>query len=515
MALVPHNTNYIIRFWVPLPAPLGIPSGSELSVESAALFPASAPGFLVPDHPDGPRYLSQSWRVFQKTKTPSSPVLEFAAELFDDRISISGDSRDQNSSRLDLETMMTELGMQWHTVVEAMCPIESPEKEHVVAKLNEVITALSNVQVRLNQIHGISSHLFTPPAFDPVPYSVSSSEGEIVHGMTTPGNFTKLSHSIDIPLATPLELQQSLRPALGESEPFRSAAVLDMEADSARLTGANILAAICYGAATEARLIELGMFLSWEAEQDTSEVAKKIPTRGTVHGGFLQHLGDHLHGSWDKRSSEPLRNWDQNIVQVRNNAAHGGYEPTVHEIERANEAMLGLREFIRERLLARATVYPFVADYYLGSAALQASERFTNWQDTMSNYQLTPYPEASFTRYKTEIRSRNLRSTDELVGGTIIEITDAQGQLNVVELDEQSLLCRYISLPERADYRELQRIVGKADEVVTTERLIEIEDVDFKPTSEWFPSSSVIPSYSTRRSDIWEAIDYQVHPHTS
>src|SRR5699024_3095932 len=121
----------------------------------------------------------------------------------------------------------------------------------------------------------------------------------------------------------------------------------------------------------------------------------------------------------------------------------------------------------------------------------------------------------SFTRYKTEMRSRNLRSTDELVGGTIIEITDALGQLNVVELDEQSLLCRYISLPERADYRELQRIVGKTDEVVTTERLIEIEDVDLKPTSEWFPSSSVIPSYSTRRSDMWEAIDYQVHPHTS
>lgn len=515
MTLVPQNIEFIIRFWVPLPAPLGIPSETEISVESGDLFPESAPVFLVPDHPEGPRYIAQSWRVFQKTRTPNSPVLDFAEELFDERGSVVDEGLREDLPTLNLHEKLRTLGEQWHTVVEARCPIESPDKTHVVAKLNEVITELSNLQIKLNQLHGLSSHFFTPAAFDPVPYSVSSLDGEIVRGMTTPGNFTKLSSSVDIPMATPSELQQLSAVGLGETEPFRSAAVLDMEADSARLTGANILAAICYGAAAEARLIELGIFLSWEAEQDTTSVAKKIPTRGTAQGGFLQHLADHLGGSWDKQSSEPLRNWHQNIVQLRNNAAHGGYEPTVQEIDAANDAMLGLREFIRERLLARATRYPFVTNYYLGDAVLQDSGRFEAWQGAITDYPLTPYAVASFTRYKTEVRSRSIRNTDDLAGGIIIELTEDSDRVRWVELDEESLMCRYISLPDRFESHELQRIMGKVDDEVTTERLLEIGDVEPKPVSDWFPSSSVIPSYSIRRSDAWEVTDVRIYPRAS
>src|SRR5699024_243306 len=449
MVLYPQNTSYIVTFWVPLPTPLGIASETEISVSSSALFPETAPGFYVPDHPEGPQYLDQSWIVFQKTTNPGSSALKFAEELFEKRVSVPIENTGQRNSELDVGIELTErLGPQWHTVVKAMCPLEDLDRESIIAKLNEVITALSNVQVKLNQLHGISSHLYTPPAFDPVPYAISSLPGEpLSTGVITAETFTKYSNSVNIPMATPEELQQVLQLELGESGPFRSAAILDMEADSARLNGANILAAICYGAAVEARLIELGIFLSWEAEYDTKEVAKKLPTQGTVGGKLLGHLADLLGGSWDRKSSAPVHNWDQNIVQLRNRTAHGGYEPTVHEIEEANEALLGLREFIQTRLLERAHIYPFTAEYYLGSATLQHSNRFKAWSKAINNYQITPYPEKSFVRYRTEVMSRNIRSFDELVGGTFIEVTDAAAQIHSIELDEQSLLCRHVTLP--------------------------------------------------------------------
>lgn len=514
MALLPLNTRYIVTYWVPLPTPLGIESGTEISVKSSALFPENTPGFYAPDHPEGRQYLSQSWMVFQKTTNPSSSVMEFAEELFEERAPVPVERTGQPALGLDVGEMLAEnLGAQWHTVVEVMCPIENTEPDCIVDKLNEVISALADMQIKINQVNGISSHLYTPSAFEPVPYSVSSSEGEFLNaGVTTVRNFTKYSNSVNVPTASPEELQQVSGLALGMYDPFRSAAVLDMEADSARLTGANILAAICYGAAAEARLIELGIFLSWEAEEDTAKVAKKLPTRGTVRGSFLQYLADHLGGSWDRLSSEPIRNWDQNIVQLRNDTAHGGYEPTVREIELAMEAMLGLREFIQERLLARADVYPFVAEYYLGSVALQSSQRFEAWKNAMSNYPLTPYPEKSFSRYKTEVRARNIRSHDDLVGGTVIEITATDGQVQWIELDEQSLLCRYIAPPSQAGARELQRIEGRVNQRVTTERLIDVGNADLDPLGEWIPSSSMIPSYSTMRSDMWEATDYRIYP---
>lgn len=96
----------------------------------------------MPNYPAGPQYLSQAWRVFQNTTTASSPALEFAEELFDDRISTSGKSKGQDSPKRDLEAKMKELGLQWHTIVEAMCPIESPKKEHFVARLNSPLRVL-------------------------------------------------------------------------------------------------------------------------------------------------------------------------------------------------------------------------------------------------------------------------------------------------------------------------------------------------------------------------------------
>jgi|SRR5699024_10404411 len=107
-------------------------------------------------------------------------------------------------------------------------------------------------------------------------------------------------------------------------------------------------------------------------------------------------------------------------------------------------------------------------------------------------------------RFKDTLILFQNRSFDELVGGTFIEVTDAADRIHSIELDEQSLLCRHVTLPGQTNFREIQRIEGKINSKNTLERLLEIDNVEPKPAGEWFPSSLIIPSYSTKRSDRWE-----------
>lgn len=510
MTLVPHRTDHVVTFWIPLPAPLGVPDGTELSLRSPGPFPEKSSGFFVPDHDEGPQYLAQSWLFFQETETATSRPLEFATKLFQRHLRT---GLGIEAAEFDLSSMMSQIGTQWHTVVEVLCPLEERVEECIVSKLNEAIAALCNFQIGLSQLTGLPAHILTPRSVDPVPYLVSSfvDPENVLYGMTSPGNVTKYAGSVDIPIAKRHELEIVAANSLGASSAFRSSKVLQMEAQSARAAGAHILAAICLGAAAEARLTELCLFIGWEAEIDAETLSKATSGNGGVSNRCLQFLAGHLKGNWDRHQPGAIRDWDQLIVQLRNETAHGGYEPTVSDIDQAFTAYQDLGAYIRTRLLQRLKAFPYINSYYLGDEALRQSGHFELCRRIMDGYAITSDPEGSFFRYKAEVRSWG-SSTGELAGGNVIQLVDANGTERWIELDETSMLCREVSRPPTDAWRRLQLIVGRNQKGRFAELLTDVSASATTPLNVWVPASTVIPTCSTRRSDQIEILEYQIEP---
>src|SRR5699024_5370507 len=86
MAMVAHKTDYVVTFWVPLPFPLGVADKTELNLKHKEMFPENQPGFFVPDHPDGPQYIDQSWVIHQRMNTPIPSGVDFAESLMRNRL---------------------------------------------------------------------------------------------------------------------------------------------------------------------------------------------------------------------------------------------------------------------------------------------------------------------------------------------------------------------------------------------------------------------------------------------
>lgn len=512
MAISAHKTEYVVTFWVPLPFPLGVPDGAELSLPHEDLFPEEQSGFVVTEDRNGPQFVAQLWRIFQKKQVPSSPGVEFAESLM--RARLEGDLG-LHEYRLDTSAELKKLGIYQQTVIEVTCAIEQPEHRFIVAKLKEVAAAIADFHVRLNTLQGLPASRFDARAFDPAPFLVMSVEDSenVLYGLTSPGDVTKYAHSLNVPEATNEEIAYAAQ--LNKDEPFRAAKVLEMEALNAYAGGSSILAAICFGATAEARLTELCQFLSWEAEDDPRTVSKAISGRGGVADSGLQLLSKHLKGNWHRHSSPPLKAWHNDIVLLRNQTAHNGHEPTAEEIDRAQTAFYGLLDFIRERLLEQMHRYPYVANYYIGQSTLQELGLLERWEKVIEDYPITFDPTANFFRYKAEVRYRGEeRKFDfsRLQGSNILQITDGTAERTWVQLDEVFLLTRRISDPKVANWNELQSIRLRNADGYYTEVLTDIDSSIADPISSWGPASDVVPSLSITRSDPYEVLEYNLRP---
>lgn len=514
IAILAHNTAFLVTFWVPLPFPLGVADGTEMAVPHKVLFPEDQPGLVVPEHPDGPQYLAQSWLIYQKQEVPTSPGVGFAESLMRTRLE---QDLGLTEYRLDTSAELKNLGLHRQTVVESVCAIKQPEHYLVVAKLNEVIQAISEFHTRLNMIQGLPATRFSARAFDPVPFLVTpvSESEEVVYGLTSAGDVTKYSGFVNVPEASTEQIEYAGN--LSKEEPFRSARVLETEALNAHAVGSNILAAICFGAAAESRLTELCQFICWEAEVEPSVVSKAISRRGGVANSCLQLLGKHLKGNWHRHNSPVLKRWHQHIVTLRNQTAHNGYEPTSQEVDLAQSTFYELLGFLRERLLAQIERYPYVVSYYIGQPKLRELGYAERWEKAISDYPLTHNPDASFFRYKGEVRfaGENRFDFSQLKGANILQITHDNATPIWVQLDDGSFLCRRIAEPQASGWSELQRIRIRNSKGYHTEVLTDLDGSLATPLSAWTPASNLIPSLPTRRSDQFELHEYKLRSTTS
>lgn len=289
---------------------------------------------------------------------------------------------------------------------------------------------------------------------DPVPFLVTSvaNDKNVIYGLTSTGNVTKFHSSVNVPSATQEELEVISTTITGSASGlFRASRVLQMEALAAMATGANILAAICLGAALEARLTELCQFVCWEAEEDPAVTARAITGRGGVSNLCFALLGKHLKGNWNRNNSGAVYGWDQKIVKLKNEAAHNGYEPRDIDLDEALEAFQVLEEHICDCLKRQIASFHYLSSDYMGHARMKEIGVFNRWQKVIESYPLTLDPDGSFQRYKVVVRQLASASHGEYQPKaplSRVRLTGDQIPERWFQLDFPGMMCREVCCPD-------------------------------------------------------------------
>ena len=148
--------------------------------------------------------------------------------------------------------------------------------------------------------------------------------------------------------------------------PFDDHAFMVQEANAAFSRGLNRSAMVMIASAVETLMNTLLQLLDWESnilpEESAEHWKEQISIKTRVAANFPEVLG----GSWtfDDRA-ESLRDWDQNIVRVRNEAVHGSRVPSDKEIETAFQTMNALVSDLIDRLTNERNRNRFIRTAFL------------------------------------------------------------------------------------------------------------------------------------------------------
>lgn len=153
------------------------------------------------------------------------------------------------------------------------------------------------------------------------------------------------------------QLNQALGLILAEA-PFLRAGQWRARAERRKYEGDAADAIISYQVAAEVTLFELWGLLLLEEGVPAQDVAERREEQA-FKTLLSVELGPRLGGSWDLTlERKPVGRYWADLYTLRNRIAHGGYQPTDGDAERAESAYEGLERFVDERLRARRKRYP-------------------------------------------------------------------------------------------------------------------------------------------------------------
>ena len=101
---------------------------------------------------------------------------------------------------------------------------------------------------------------------------------------------------------------------------------------------------------------------------------------------------------------------------------------------------------------------------------------------------------------------------NRLEGSNILQIIDSNAEKTWVQLDDATLLARKIADPQPSEWYELQHIRLRNANGDYTETLTDLDTSVVMPLGEWEPASYIIPSLSTKRSEQYEVLEYDLSP---
>ena len=145
------------------------------------------------------------------------------------------------------------------------------------------------------------------------------------------------------------------------------------------LRGEYKTAAIYYASAGEVLLQDLLLHLMWEEGLTPQQASDEFDSvRAGLRSRVRTLYQPRLKGGWDLKRN-PLRAWDIDTADLRNRAVHAGYDPTLDECRASYDALMGLEQFVCNRLASNAVLpkYPRTAMALMGEPGLTRRDAYT------------------------------------------------------------------------------------------------------------------------------------------
>lgn len=156
-------------------------------------------------------------------------------------------------------------------------------------------------------------------------------------------------------------------------DPFFLAVEQQRSAQQSFWVEGNYQAAITVAcSAGEILLNAILLFTEWEKGTERRETKTWFETEGTrkrLRTRYHASLG----GNWT--NGKEIVQWLA-LMDLRNRVVHGGYWPTQHEVEDGLDALHGIEQFLKTRLVERRSKFPKTAMLFLGQEGLVERNAF-------------------------------------------------------------------------------------------------------------------------------------------
>jgi hypothetical protein len=191
---------------------------------------------------------------------------------------------------------------------------------------------------------------------------------------------------------------------LSRGDPFDVYSDLRREAMAQRhFDGNRRMVLVALAAAGEVLLDTMLLHMLWE-EQTPPEEAVRYFDRNEGHTSRVaRYFPGRLGGGWDPAAKSPAGNYQRELVRLRHRVVHAGHEPTDEEVKTAWSALFELEHYLGDRLAAGHNLkrYTRTAMAWLAESQLRRRNRWTrhvqrlvldpsepDWVDSFSRWRL-------------------------------------------------------------------------------------------------------------------------------
>jgi hypothetical protein len=408
-----HNVRVpCLWFFIPLPHPIGLPSGWNaswlMSPEDLDRFDSPTTG------------VSCSLRAHQIVRS-WSPLVADTIDIFRYASGVAGDSSSNDTdepSHDNEEPPFSLASLDSHiSLVEATVPSPLPHDAAAVDDaLDFALTVVQGVQRAIAELNRTPIRLVNRAHLPPM---IPIFSGEVTLGASSTGPPRFIPHFIEGSAAPPV---YGLAPAeldranveklarvinqLATGYAFGAASDLIREAlTQYRLDGNARSTIATLATAAEVLLNTLLLHLVWEEGWTPTSAADIFSGRQGHRGRVAQYIAPRLGGGWDATGDGPVGHYFKDLVRLRNRVVHAGHIPTPAELAQAWDAYRALERFIGDRLSDQSKLYkyPRTAFVWCGETGLRRrgrwSARFRNFVEDPSQ----PNWIRSFSRWRFHV----------------------------------------------------------------------------------------------------------------
>lgn len=291
------------------------------------------------------------------------------------------------------------------------------------------------------------------------------------------------------------------------------------EATTARINGDYISASILYAAAIEIFFDQVLQLILWEEGLTPDEAFEKLFATKTCScddcrevisttfdraksGMYQQRIG----GDWDVYKSDMMKKW-QTLRYTRNNAVHGGEEPSDADIETAGRIVDELVSWVIDLLADNLALYPVTLFTLAGQSGIERRGLWGAFESVDVWMSPTSVP-AIFGNWKYEVMRLHPFSLDKKTTDASCHLAcvlHQNGQRYWVLCDFKKRLFRYTTEPTisseidqlLSDVEEKQRNNGNVKTLVV--RLDDVRPVADNRKKIWYPIYSISSDYAISR----------------